>query len=119
MKAGGDEGGRLRDALTNFFPRLRETRATNPDYLARCARCFLQGLCQQCPGKSWIEHGTLDTPVEYFCTVAHAQARYLGLIAEGEKAWEVGDWEERIREFCGREPVLGNGGGDGREVCEM
>jgi radical SAM protein with 4Fe4S-binding SPASM domain len=89
--------GSLRDALTNFMPRLlAETRAVNPDYLARCARCFLKGFCEQCPAKSWAEHGTLDTPVEYFCRVAHAQARDLGLLEEGESAWEVESWKERI-----------------------
>jgi len=89
----------LENALTNFFPQAREIRATNPDYLARCARCFLKGLCDQCPAKSWQEHGTLDTPVEYLCDVAHAKARYLGLLAEGENAWEVGDWHERTMRF--------------------
>jgi sulfatase maturation enzyme AslB (radical SAM superfamily) len=67
----------------------------NPEYLARCARCFLKDFCNQCPGKSWAEHGTLDTPVEYLCRVAHAQARYLGLLAEGELAWEVENGAER------------------------
>jgi radical SAM protein with 4Fe4S-binding SPASM domain len=91
--------GSLRDVLTSFFPHLRETRATNPDYLARCARCFLKGLCEQCPAKSWSEHGTLDTPVEYFCQVAHAQARDLGLLQAGEQAWAVSDWRERVKAF--------------------
>jgi len=87
----------LKEALTDIFPRLRrETRASNPDYLARCARCFLKGLCEQCPAKSWAEHGTLDTPVEYLCRVAHAEARHLGLLRDGESAWEVIDWQERI-----------------------
>jgi len=88
--------GSLKDALTNFFPGLREMEASNPDYLARCAHCFLKGLCEQCPAKSWIEHGTLDTPVDYLCDVAHAQARHLGLLEEGESAWEVEEWRERI-----------------------
>ena len=89
--------GSLKEALTNFFPRLREeTRALNPDYLARCARCFLKGLCEQCPAKSWAEHGTLDTPVEYFCRVAHFQAMDLGLLRAGECAWEIENWEGRI-----------------------
>ncbi len=88
--------GSLKEALTNFFPRLRrETRAANPDYLARCAQCFLKGLCEQCPAKSWAEHGALDSPVEYFCRVAHAQGRDLGLLQEGEHGWEVKDWRER------------------------
>jgi len=90
--------GSLMEALTKFFPRLREeTRAANPDYLARCARCFLKGLCEQCPAKSWSEHGTLDTPVEYLCRVAHAQARDLGLLRDGERGWEVEEWKERIK----------------------
>ncbi len=89
-------GGGLRGALEDFFPRLREIRATNPEYLARCARCFLKGLCEQCPAKSWAESGTLDTPNEYLCEIAHAQARRIGLIGIDERAWEVVDWLPRI-----------------------
>ncbi len=88
--------GSLKDALTRFFPALRERRAANPAYLQRCARCFLKSMCDQCPAQSWMEHGTLDTPVDYFCDVAHAQARWLGLLAEGEHAWDVSDWSERL-----------------------
>ena len=95
--------GTLREAMTEFFPRVRQKRATNPDYLERCARCFLKGLCEQCPAKSWMEHGTLDTPVDYLCRVAHSQARFLGLLDEGENAWEVIDWRERIERFSGAE----------------
>jgi radical SAM protein with 4Fe4S-binding SPASM domain len=93
----------LHHAVTDFFPQLRELRAANPEYLRRCARCFLKGLCEQCPAKSWAEHGTLDTPVEYLCAVAHAQARELGLLSEDEKGWEVMDWRERIERFAERE----------------
>ncbi|MDD5155136.1 MAG: radical SAM protein [Candidatus Omnitrophica bacterium] len=98
--------GSLKDALTNFFPRLREMKAANPDYLNRCAKCFLKGLCEQCPAKSWMEHGTLDTPVAYFCKIAHTQARFLGLIKEGEKAWEVKNWRERIEDFTKEKAVV-------------
>lgn len=99
--------GTLRKALTEFFPRLREIRASNPAYLKRCARCFLKGLCEQCPAKSWAEHGTLDTPVEYLCQVAHAQARYLGLLSEEEWAWEITDWEKRIDHFVNQMQKIG------------
>jgi radical SAM protein with 4Fe4S-binding SPASM domain len=88
--------GSLKDALKNFFPYLYEMRPANPDYLARCAQCFLKGLCEQCPAKSWTEHGTLDTPVEYLCQVAHAEALDLGLLREGEHGWEVKNWRERV-----------------------
>jgi len=87
--------GSFKDALSNFFPKLREIKATNPDYLNRCAKCFLKGLCEQCPAKSWMEYGTLDTPVKYFCEIAHAQARFLGLLGDSEMAWEVEKWRNR------------------------
>ena len=91
--------GTLRDALQNHFSKLRQIEAQNLLYLERCARCFLKGLCEQCPARSWSEHGTLDTPVEYLCEIAHARARDLGLLAEGERAWEVVDWRQRIQEM--------------------
>ncbi len=86
----------LKDALLREFPQLKKVVADNHDYLARCARCFLKGLCEQCPAKSWSEHGTLDTPLEYLCAVAHEQARDLGLLHAGEMAWLVSDWRQRI-----------------------
>jgi radical SAM protein with 4Fe4S-binding SPASM domain len=86
----------LAEALEDLRRSLRDLHATNPDYLRRCARCFLKGLCEQCPARSWTEHGTLDTPVEYLCDVAHAQARRLGLLGEDEKSWEVTDGAARV-----------------------
>jgi radical SAM protein with 4Fe4S-binding SPASM domain len=94
--------GTLKDALINFFPRVRGMKATNPEYLVHCAKCFLKGLCEQCPASSWLEHGTLDTPVEYLCVIAHAQTRFLGLLREGERAWEVEEWRERVQELVDR-----------------
>jgi len=91
----GDGKASLADALMRFS-RLRDLRANNPEYLCRCARCFLKGLCEQCPAKSLAEHGTLDTPVEYLCEVAHAQARYLGWLGENEHGWQVTDWRGRL-----------------------
>ncbi|NQU17890.1 MAG: radical SAM protein [Candidatus Saganbacteria bacterium] len=91
--------GSLKDALECFSPKIRKIKATNPAYLSRCARCFLKGLCDQCPAKSYMENGTLDTPVEYLCEITHLQASYLGLINKGEKTWEVKDWQERISKF--------------------
>lgn len=78
----------LSDAVAGFAD-LGAQRATNPEYLRRCACCGLYGLCEQCPAKSWAETGVLDTPVEYLCRVAHAQARFLGWLGKDDKAWEV------------------------------
>jgi radical SAM protein with 4Fe4S-binding SPASM domain len=91
--------GSLKEALTVFFPKLQEMKAVNPEYLRRCARCFIRGLCGQCPARSWMEHGTLDTPVEYFCRIAHSRAQDLGLLFEGESAFEIDNWYERVRQF--------------------
>jgi MoaA/NifB/PqqE/SkfB family radical SAM enzyme len=92
---GTESAAPLTDTL-DFFTCLKDMKATNPEYLTRCAVCFLKGLCEQCPAKSWTENGTLDTPVEYLCSVAHAQARWMGWLKDGEKAWEVKDWKERV-----------------------
>jgi MoaA/NifB/PqqE/SkfB family radical SAM enzyme len=88
-------------AIQVFFPQIRQMRSSNPAYLKRCGICFLKGLCEQCPAKSWEEHGTLDTPVEYLCAVAHAQARYLGLLNAGEHSWELplDVWRARLEVF--------------------
>lgn len=91
--------GSLKDALEGFFPAVRRRKAAHPRYLETCARCPLRGFCEQCPGKAWMESGTLDTPAVYFCEAAHVQARRLGLLAAGERAWEAADWEARVGEF--------------------
>ncbi len=89
--------GSLREAMTDFLPKVRAMRAKDKAYLERCGRCFLKGLCEQCPAKSWAEHGTLDTPVDYFCGIAHAQAVAAGLLEPGEKAWAAADGAARTR----------------------
>lgn len=89
----------LKTIMTESFPKIQGIKAQNSDYLNRCAKCFLKGLCEQCPAKSWMEHGTLDTPVEYLCDIAHIQAEYLGLLKKREKAWTVENWKERIDKF--------------------
>lgn len=86
----------LVDAL-HRFRELPSLRANNAEYLSRCARCFLKGLCEQCPARSWAEHGTLDTPVSHLCEMAHAQARYLSWLGKDELGWEVENWRERVR----------------------
>ncbi len=88
--------GSLMGAAAEFFPAKAKVKTRNPAYLDRCGKCFLKSLCEQCPAKSFLENGTLDTPVEYLCDVAHAQAEKIGLIAPGEKAWTVADWRARI-----------------------
>lgn len=80
-------GGSLRHALQAFFPGVVGARTANRRYLQRCGRCQLKGFCRQCPAISYIEHGRLDKPVEYYCRVAHQQAYALGWLMPGQKAW--------------------------------
>jgi radical SAM protein with 4Fe4S-binding SPASM domain len=87
--------GSLSNALA-FFEEKRGTKASDKAYLEKCAVCFLKGLCEQCPARSWSEHGTLDTPVEYLCDIAHARARDILLLDEDEKGWQVRNWRERV-----------------------
>jgi radical SAM protein with 4Fe4S-binding SPASM domain len=89
--------GSLDDALRNFLPDLLNMKATNKSYLERCAKCFLKSLCGQCPARSWMEHGSLDTPVEYHCKVAHEKAYRVGILLRHEKAWETQDWKKRVQ----------------------
>jgi radical SAM protein with 4Fe4S-binding SPASM domain len=93
------KNGSFEDAFQVFFKNLRQKKSTNPKYLKKCARCFLNGLCERCSAKSWMEHGKLDTPVEYYCKIAHAKAELLGLIEKNEKAWEVVNYKKRIKKF--------------------
>ena len=86
--------GSFKEAWEKFIPRVRETRVDNEKYQEKCLRCFLKSFCEQCPAWSWMEHGVLDEPVEYLCGIAHAEAVWLGLLKEREKAWEVGTRNE-------------------------
>jgi len=102
--------GSIKDGLENFFPKIKAIRASHSEYLERCAQCFIKGLCEQCPAKSWMESGDLETPVEYLCEVAHFQAEDLGLLYPGEKAWTVKDWKTRVVKIFGK-----HGGSDGNK----
>ena len=93
----------LKSVMSDYFSKFRELRGKNYEYLHRCAVCFIRGLCDQCPAKSWMEHGSLDTPVEYLCEIAHATARHLGLLHGNERAWQISNGEERIAKFVSGE----------------
>jgi len=110
--------GSLRKAVTEFLPEVREMRSTNPAYLKRCGLCFLKSLCLQCPAKSWAEHGTLDTPVAYFCGIAHAQAVSIGVLKEGEAAWDVDDWPALVDRLAASSPSPGKARSGVPAKCE-
>lgn len=88
--------GSLKEALTEFLPRLRQMKARNKMYLERCGKCFLRPACLQCPARAWAESGELDEPVEYLCELTQVRARAAGLLRPGEKSWKLDDWHNRI-----------------------
>lgn len=91
--------GSLHDAFRQFFPKVRQLEAQDKLYHERCAHCFLVDLCEQCPAVSWMEERKLDGWLEHFCRLTHAQARLIGLLAEGEKSWMVADWQHRVKDL--------------------
>lgn len=86
----------LSDAL-QLFSNLQMMEIQNHQYLEKCSKCFLLGFCEQCPAKSFDESGTFDTPVDYFCEIAHYFARQFGWLKPNEYGWEVVDWQKRIQ----------------------
>lgn len=91
----------LKQAMTLLTDRRDESYASRTDYQERCARCFLYDRCRQCPGTAWCEHGVMDQPVDYYCSLTHAEARYFNLLGPDEYAWDVDDWKQRIQKFAG------------------
>lgn len=67
----------LSDFWHKFIPRLRDMRSSRKEFLQKCSWCPILNLCIWCPAHSYLETGRLDTPVGYFCEVAHARKRML------------------------------------------
>ena len=66
--------GTLREAWEHLVPKVRDMRSQRREFLERCRRCPIVNLCLWCPAHSWLETGEMDTPIDYFCQVAHARA---------------------------------------------
>ncbi len=41
----------------------------------KCRSCKITYLCRQCPGRALVENGDMESPVEFFCELAHKQDR--------------------------------------------
>jgi len=65
--------GTLIDAWDNLVPRVRNLRSRRQEFLDKCRKCAIINLCIWCPAHSYLETGEMDSPVEYFCEVAHAR----------------------------------------------
>lgn len=70
--------GDLADAWHTLIPRVREMRSNNQRFLETCRICPIINLCMWCPANAYLEGGSLDSHLPYFCQVAHARAEALG-----------------------------------------
>ncbi|MCX5657992.1 MAG: radical SAM protein, partial [Candidatus Omnitrophica bacterium] len=66
--------GSLAEAYQVFALRVRNMRSNRREFLEKCRKCPIINLCLWCPAHSHLETSKLDSPVEYFCEVAHARA---------------------------------------------
>lgn len=69
--------GSLKEAWTEFVPRVRDLRSNKEVFLKKCRSCSIINLCIWCPAHSYLETKEMDTPVDYFCEVAHAREKSL------------------------------------------
>jgi len=69
--------GTVSDAYNNFIPKVRNMRSAKKEFLEKCRKCPIINLCIWCPAHSHLETGEMDTPIDYFCEVAHAREAML------------------------------------------
>lgn len=67
--------GSLKDAWENFVPQVLTKTSDNPEYLNNCRSCPIINLCLWCPAHAYLETGSTDNRVDYFCRVAHARQK--------------------------------------------
>ncbi|MDT8390370.1 MAG: radical SAM protein [Lentisphaeria bacterium] len=65
--------GSLREAWTQFAPRVLAMETTDSEVRRKCIHCPIFNLCLWCPAHAYLECGHLDRWSEYFCKVAHAR----------------------------------------------
>ena len=69
--------GTLEHAWNHHIPKIRNMRTENPEILQRCRNCPIVNLCMNCPAHAYLETGSMEAVVPYFCQVAHARAAAL------------------------------------------
>ncbi len=68
------------EGFSGMFPRVASRRFRTA---SRCRRCRLRALCYQCPERAFLETGSRERPIRYFCELARRTAAELA--ARGEK----------------------------------
>ncbi len=60
----------VEDALNRLLPRVREKKFRTA---SKCKDCSLRKICYWCPGRAYLEHGDMEKPIKYYCTLAELQ----------------------------------------------
>jgi radical SAM protein with 4Fe4S-binding SPASM domain len=81
--------GSFADGWNHF---LAKTRAKPTTRRTKCTDCQIRQVCSTCAATSELEHGDAETPVDYFCEVAHLRALAVGQTpaAHGDCAYCAG-----------------------------
>ena len=74
--------GSLTEAYRSLVPKVRSMHSQRKDFVDRCGCCSIVNFCLWCPANSYLETGELDSPVDYFCEVAHARVAAIQGIKE-------------------------------------
>jgi radical SAM protein with 4Fe4S-binding SPASM domain len=65
----------VKQAWEESLFRFRTKKRTRP---TKCTNCRIQSLCSMCPANGELENGDAESPVDFFCEVAHMRAIALG-----------------------------------------
>jgi radical SAM protein with 4Fe4S-binding SPASM domain len=67
--------GSFQQGWNEFLAKVRTKPATRH---TKCSDCRIRELCSNCAATAELEHGDAETPVDYFCEVAHLRSHALG-----------------------------------------
>jgi radical SAM protein with 4Fe4S-binding SPASM domain len=79
----------MRRVWEDSLLRLRSRKRTK---VTKCVQCRIQSLCGMCPANGEMENGDRESPVDFYCHVAHLRAAAVGaeIPAHGECEFCVG-----------------------------
>jgi len=67
--------GSFQEGWEGFLAKVRTKKITRP---TKCTDCQIRSLCSACAATSELENGDPETPVEFFCEVAHLRSHAVG-----------------------------------------
>jgi len=65
-------------AKTVWDQALIQVRSRKRTRFTKCVQCRIQSLCGMCPANGEMEHGDKESPVDFFCHIAHLRAQVIG-----------------------------------------